>query len=71
MLLHGQEDFCIRSERSSTDFPEVVFDWDQVAWVHSYFNPAVIRILIVWIVGHAVFQQENQTILGSKAHKPK
>ena len=50
-----KENLCIWSRRSRTDFPEVVFDWDQVAWVHSYFNPAVVRIFIVWIVGHVEF----------------
>ncbi len=50
-----KEDFCIWSRRSRTDFPEVVLNWNQVTWIHSHFNPAVVRIFIVWIVGHVKF----------------
>ena len=71
-LLHGQRRFLYQVQRVQHRFPEVIFDWNQVTW-SLYFNPAVVRIFIVWIVGHVqVYQPENQTIQDlSKAHKPK
>ena len=50
-----EEDFCIWSRRPCTDFPEVVFDWDQVTWIHPNSDPTVVWILVIRVIGHVKF----------------
>ena len=52
ILTAVKENLRVWARRSRTDFPEIVLDRHEVAWVYSNRNPAVVRVLIVWIVGH-------------------